>query len=89
MFQGFHQFHQQQASIPEWFLEMRRNVYEELHKYIGTDLTPSTLDAIESRVNGLLERWEKEYPDNPILHDGHNVKAVRIDKHTKNIQLIF
>lgn len=76
-------FYQQQTEIPEWFLQMRRDVWESLHMHVGQPVTPELCTEIQEKVNALIDGWEE-----PVTFKGQIVKSVVIDPSGK-VQLIF
>lgn len=74
----FHNFHQQQMEIPEWFLQMRKDVWESLSDFIGMEQTPANFSKVEKAVNDLIDSWE-----HPVTFQGQVVKSVMISPEGK------
>lgn len=74
----FHQFHQQAQEIPEWFLDMRKDVWASLSQYRGMEKTPENFAKVEKAVNDLIDGWE-----HPVLFQGQVVKSVMISPEGK------
>lgn len=69
--------------IPEWFFQMRRDVWDKLSPFIGKVITDELCKEVEDEVNSLIDGWKQ-----PVTHKGMVVKGVVITKE-HGIQLVY
>lgn len=69
--------------IPEWFLQMKRDAWDKLSRFIGKEITDELCKEIEESTNSLIDGWKQA-----VTHQGSVVKGVKVTKE-RGVQLIL